>query len=97
MRKIRWDKQATVYLAQSINYIRKESPKNADKVKNEILLKIRELLKTPYMYSPDKYKINNDGNCRCFELHHYRISYVIMETVIIIIRIRHTNQEPQEY
>ena len=37
MRKIRWDKQAAVELRQALSFIRKDSPQNAEKVKDEII------------------------------------------------------------
>lgn len=96
-REIRWDKQAAIYFSESISYIRKDSPKNADKVKREILKKISELPLQPEVHAPDKYKQNNPGNYRAFELHRFRISYLVREKEIIIARIRHTAQDPMEY
>jgi len=48
-RKITWDKQALHNFRDAIRYIRKDSPKNADKVKKEILEKINELSKRKFM------------------------------------------------
>jgi plasmid stabilization system protein ParE len=97
MRKISWDKQATVQLSKAISYIRKDSPQNADKVKKEILEKISELPEAPEIHPPDKYKINNTGNFRAFDLHRYRISYLVKDNEIIIARIRHTSMKPLPY
>ncbi len=96
-RRIRWDKQATLSFNEAIRYIREDAPQNADKVKQEILSKINALSENPEMYAPDKYKQNNTGNYRAFELHRYRISYLVKEGEVIIARIRHTSQEPKEY
>lgn len=96
-RKVSWDRQAAMYFSRAIGYIRKKSPQNADKVKQEILKKIRELSVSPEIHPADKYKQNNDGSYRCFELHRYRISYLVKEQEIIIARVRHTGQEPQQY
>ena len=46
-RKILWDKQALNYFRDAIQYIRKDSPQNADKVKSEVLEKINELSTHP--------------------------------------------------
>lgn len=94
--KIQWDKQATISFNAAIRYIRKDSPQNADKVKNDILSKISDLSHRPETHPPDKYKQNNIGY-RAFELHRYRISYLVNKNEIIIARIRHTGQQPQEY
>lgn len=96
-RRILWDKVALHYFRDSIRYIRKDSPKNADKVKKEILEKISELSKRPEIHNPDKYKINNNGNYRAFELHRFRIGYMVKDDEIIIARIRNTNQDPLGY
>ncbi len=74
-RRIAWDKDALHYFRDAIRYIRKDSPQNADKVKKEVLAKINELSKRPEVYNPDKYKINNTGNYRAFELHRFRVGY----------------------
>ncbi len=76
-RKITWDKQALNYFRESIRYIRQDSSQNADKVKKEILEKINELSKRPEIHNPDKYKINNNGEYRAFELHRFRIGYLV--------------------
>ena len=96
-RKINWDKQSLTYFQKAIKYIQKDSPQNADKVKREILEKISELSKRPEIHNPDKYKINNPGNYRAFELHRFRMGYLVKEKEIIVARIRNTNQEPLEY
>lgn len=96
-RKITWDKQAVHYFRKAVKYIREGSPQNADKVKKEILEKISELSKHPEIHSPDKYKLNNPGNYRAFELHRFRVAYLLKDDEIIIARIRNTNQQPLDY
>lgn len=96
-RKIRWDNIAKDYLKQSIQYISHESPQNASKVKNEIRLAIKEIPANPERYPADKFRANNSGAYRAFNLHGFRISYFIAENEIRIVRIRHTKQEPLEY
>jgi len=96
-RKITWDKEAFSYFRETIKYIRRDSPQNAEKVKKEILEKIGELSFRAEIYNPDKYKLNNDGNYRAFELHRLRISYFIKKDEIIITRIRNTRQAPLDY
>ncbi len=97
MRKILWDKPALDYFRETISYIRRDSSQNADMVKRDILDKISELCLRPEIHGPDKYKLNNNGNYRAFELHRLRIGYLIKEDVIIIARIRNTRQEPLDY
>jgi len=97
IRKLAWDKQAVVYFRKYINYIRKDSPQNAEKVKREVLRKITELSKRPEIHNPDKYKSNNAGDYRAFEIYRLRIGYLVKEDLIIIARIRSTDQEPLNY
>jgi len=96
-RKITWDKQALHYFRDSIRFIRQDSPQNADKVKKEILEKINELSQRPEIHNPDKYKTNNNGNYRAFELHRFRVGYLVKEDEIIIARVRNTSQEPLDF
>jgi plasmid stabilization system protein ParE len=96
-RKIIWDKQALNYFRESIWYIRQDSPQNADKVQKEVLEKIHELSIRPEIHNPDKYKVNNNGNYRAFELHRLRVGYLVKENEIIIARVRNTSREPLDY
>jgi plasmid stabilization system protein ParE len=96
-RRIIWDKKAYKYFSEAINYICKDSPKNADNVKKEILNQVNSLANKPEVYPPDKYKSHNKGNYRAFELYRFRVSYLVKESEIIVTRIRHTSQEPLDY
>ncbi|MBE7171780.1 MAG: type II toxin-antitoxin system RelE/ParE family toxin [Williamsia sp.] len=49
------------------------------------------------MHPLDKYKKENDGSYRCFELHRHRISYRVKDQETIMARVRHTSQQPQQY
>jgi plasmid stabilization system protein ParE len=95
--QIKWNKKALLRFDNAINRIEQDSPQNAEKVKKEILLTIDSLLQHPEKFNPDKYKSNNDGSFRAFELHRYRISYRLKGNDIRIIRIRHTGMNPLEY
>lgn len=94
---IKWNRRALKQLDDLIAYIEEDSPYNAEKVRNDILLKINALLERPESYKPDKYKINNDSTFRAFEIHHHRISYRYKGSDIRIIRIRHSKMNPLEY
>jgi hypothetical protein len=62
-----------------------------------VLEKINELSGRPEIHNLDKYKLNNNGSYRAFELHRFRVSYLVKENQIIITRIRNINQEPLDY
>lgn len=83
---IQWNRRTIKQFDDAITYIENDSPANAEKFKRDILHKIDGLLKYPEKYSPDKYKTNNNGSFRAFELHHYRISYRYKDNKIRIIR-----------
>lgn len=95
--RIKWNRKALQQFDDAIAYIETSSPTNAEKVKRSILTRIDELLKYPERYNPDKYKLNNDGSFRAFEIHHYRISYRYKQTEIRIIRMRHVRMNPLAY
>ena len=94
---IKWNVRALNDLALAIEYIRKDSIQNAEKVQQEILERINFLGNNPKAFPPDKYKLNNDNSFRAFELHRFRISYRIRGNDIRIERIRHTKRNPKIY
>ena|SRR5215210_4658008 len=94
---IQWNRHALTQFDYAIAYIENDSPANAKKFKRDILFKIDGLLRYPEKYAIDKYKINNDGSFRAFELHRYRISYRYKNNKIRIIRVRHTKMNPGNY
>ena len=51
----------------------------------------------PEIYKLDTLKENNKGNIRAYEKHSYRISYLVEEEAVYIIRVRYTRKEPLEY
>ena len=91
------DNEAKLQLRLAYNYIRKDSFQNAEKVKADILASIKDLIKNPELHPPDKYRINNDGSFRAYELHKYRITYHVSDIQITVIRIRHTKMNPFSY
>jgi len=96
-RRIVWDNIAKEYIKNSLQHIKQDSPQNADKVKNTINLKIKEIPDNPERYALDKYRLNNEGSYHAFEIYRFRISYFVNDSEIRIVRIRHTNQIPLKY
>jgi len=95
--KIKWDEAAKNSLHEIIAYIKKDSVQNAENVKQTILKAIREIPSHPERYPADKFKKNNNGSYRAFEIYHIRIAYKTESDAIKIIRIRSTRQEPLGY
>ncbi len=72
-KKIRWDEAAKESLKSAISFIRKDSVKNAEKVKKDLLRKINSLKDHPEKYPLDKFMKDSEGIFRAVELHHYRV------------------------
>jgi plasmid stabilization system protein ParE len=96
-RKVIWPFISRQQLKEMYDHIKKDSLKNAESVRQIIISATKELVDFPHKYPPDKYKLNNDGSFRAFELFHYRICYQVTENEIIIVRLRHTSMKPLDY
>jgi plasmid stabilization system protein ParE len=96
-RNIIWDRPARLYLRKAIEYISLDSVKNADTVINAIFTSIEKASRFPEHFPPDKYKLNNTGSYRAFEIYSFRISFYADADIIRIVRIRHTKQKPVNY
>ncbi len=94
---VRWRKSALKELQAAYDYIKERSHQAADKVRTEIIEHTEELTKHPEIHSLDKYKVNNDGTYRYFEMHKYRIAYRVTKGIIRIYRVKHTMQSPLYY
>ncbi len=92
-----WSKTASFQLRKAYNYIIKDSFQNGQIVRDEIIALTINLANHPEKYPLDRFKKNNDGSFRAFEIHHYRISYRILKSQIIIVRLRHTSMSPLLY
>jgi plasmid stabilization system protein ParE len=92
-----WDEDASDYLESAIEFIRKDSYQNAETVKNKVLDSITDLIKNPEMYPLDKYNRNKKRLYRAFEVYKFRISYLVSQTEISVVRIRHASQKPLDY
>jgi plasmid stabilization system protein ParE len=97
VKEVIWPLHAQKQLTKAYEYILKSSYQNAEKVKQEILASTQKLPDNPERHAPDKFRKNNDGSFRAYEIHHYRIAYRVTEKQIIIVRVRHTSMEPMNY
>lgn len=96
-RKVVWGKTAFRHFEKAISFIENDSPQNSIRFKENILTKIEALVSNPEKFPADKMKAKNDGNYRCFEFHHYRISYHVSNSEIKILRVRHTSRLPKPF
>jgi len=92
-----WTLSAQKQMKHLYEYISKDSIRNANKVIEDIAIAVDNATRNPEIYSPDKYKINNDGSYRAFEKHRYRISYRFTKNIIRVLRICHTSMKPKPY
>ncbi|MEN9447782.1 MAG: hypothetical protein RJA25_1072 [Bacteroidota bacterium] len=96
-KKVVWTENAEKQLEKIYQYILEDSYQNAIEVKNKIFNSTSLLADFSEKYPNDKYKMNNDGNFKAYEIYRYRISYYISEHEIVVIRIRSTDMKPKKY
>jgi plasmid stabilization system protein ParE len=96
-RTIVWNKQPSRFLAQSLKWISADSTLQAERVESKILSAIQSIPANPKQHPPDKFKRDNSGDFRAFELASFRVAYKITDSQIRILRIRHIKQEPKQY
>ncbi len=95
---IKWNKAAVQQLVDAILFIEETGFYTySEELEREILSRIRNLPENPLVYPLDKYRKNNDGTYRAFEVDHYRISYRNTKNTIRIVRIRHTRRKVRKY
>ena len=92
-----WTSLSQKDLLAIYNYISANSPQNAKMVINEIITRTERTIDHSDIFGPDKYKMNNDGSYRAFEIHKFRISYRVTGNIIRVLRIRHTKMDPKTY
>lgn len=92
-----WTNRAEQQLKATYDYISKDSIVSARKVIFEIAEAVKKATTNAELYRPDKYKLNNDGTYRAFELHSYRISYRFKDNMIRVLQVRHTSRKPRYY
>ncbi len=95
--EIIWDLKAKNSFKKQIDHIKKDSLQAAEKVMGDIFDILDDLPANPLKFPADKFKTENDGNFRAFEKHGIRIAYLLTESYIRILRVRHVRQEPQQY
>ena len=94
-----WTQQAASELNQAFLDLLKQSKsiEISTRIITEIYHSAAILASNPEMYKLDKLKVANRGNIRAYEKHSYRISYLIEEEAIYIVRVRYARKEPLTY
>ncbi|WP_179374873.1 type II toxin-antitoxin system RelE/ParE family toxin [Winogradskyella wichelsiae] len=88
MVKIVWRKLALLQLKEAFDYIKKDSLQSAENVRNAIFSATDNLKYNPEIYPLDKYRKNNDGTFRAFEIYSYRIAYQITKLEYFVFGIQ---------
>lgn len=94
---IEWTLFAKEDMKAVLKYYKKNSQQGYVLVKNAIVEAVVSASKSSEIFKADSLKKDNDGTVRVFTVYHTRVAYQIKEDGIIILRLRHTSCEPQEY
>ena len=98
-REIIWTNQAIIQLNEA--FIELLDFSESLEITNKIIFEIYDsvsILKTnSEIFKSDTLKTNNSGNIRAYQKHGYRLSYLIEEKKVFIIRVRHAKREPLEF
>ena len=65
------------------------------KVISEVYSSVLVLSKNPEIFKLDNLKRDNQGNIRVFYKHNYRVSYLIDDNKVYILKVRHSRKRPQ--
>jgi plasmid stabilization system protein ParE len=96
--EIKWSRLALNQLDKALDFIiENRFVSYAAELEEGILLRVENLIDNHKIYPMDKYKKDNDGTYHAFEINEYRVSYRVKDSIIKIIRIRHTSRKPQKY
>ncbi|MCK4817619.1 type II toxin-antitoxin system RelE/ParE family toxin [bacterium] len=95
MAEIRWTEEAVWWLKDIHEYISEDNPAAAQKVVEGIYEK-SQILKT-FPEIGYKYKDEPDGEIRILLYGHYRIAYIIKDTVVEILGIFHGALKIERY
>ena len=94
-----WTQQAASELNQAFLDLLEHSKsiETTTKIITEIYESTAVLATHSEVYKLDPLKIANKGKIRAYEKHTYRISYLIEEDAIYIVRVRYARKEPLAY
>jgi plasmid stabilization system protein ParE len=89
-RRIVWTKKATDSLDFFCEYISKDSPSAAKRVKREIVFSARQLAKHAEIYQLDELYGSPELNVRRFFRWNYRIVYQVFDKEVVVLDVYHT-------
>ena len=91
-----WIPEALTALKDIFEFIKKDSPPAAIKVKQKIILKAKSLKKQPQLHSIEHYLALSKGDFRFVLVYSYKVIFEIAESRVVILDIFHTSRNPVE-
>ena len=78
-----------------IEYIKKDSPAAAEKVRKKLIETAKSLKELPERFSREEYLLDKPGNYRSVTQWHYKIVYKVLNDEVLILRFMHTSRDPE--
>ena len=91
-----WADEARKSLKEIYQYIKKDSPQNAKKVRKELLRLAGSLNDFPEKYPREPFLDDEPENFRSVTKWSWKIIYEVTDSAIIILMIFHTSQNPDK-
>lgn len=82
-------------LRDIIEYIKRDSPSAAIKVRKKLIETVKSLKELPKRYSSEVYLKDKPGNYRSVTQWHYKIIYKVLDDEVLILRFMHTSRDPE--
>ena len=83
-------------LREIVEYIKKDSPSAASKVRKRLFEVVGSLNKLPERFSKEILLDQKNGNYRSVTIWHFKIVYQILENEVLILKFIHTSINPSK-
>lgn len=83
-------------LREIVEYIKKDSPSAASKVRKRLFELARSLDKLPERFSKEVYLDQRKGNFRSVTIWHFKIIYQVLENEVLVLKFIHTSVSPNK-
>ena len=82
-------------LREILEFIKKDSPSAAEKVRKKLLDTAKGLSVSPERFSLEEHLLFKEGNYRSVVLWHFKIVYKVSESEVLILKFIHTSRNPE--
>lgn len=93
--KLRWSKRARNSLKDIVNYIGKDYPLIAAKVRLRIIHTAESILPNPEKFAIEEV-LREDGNIRFKSVWSYKVVYLVMKNQVVILDVFDSRQDPEK-